>query len=80
MSNYDFQLCPFCGNRSGTVYGLAVMEQTSDEGVRTCWVRCNKCGSQGPKITIRSNAATETMIRRSTEAWNVRHYVVKKEV
>ena len=21
--NYDFQLCPFCGNRSGTVYGLA---------------------------------------------------------
>ena len=76
----NFSSAPSAVTDRGTVYGLAVMEHTSDEGVRTCWVRCNKCGSQGPKIPIRSNASTETMIRRSTEAWNVRHYVVKKEV
>ena len=72
---YDFTLCPFCGNKTGSMYGMAVLEQTDDDGARFCWVRCNKCNAAGPKIRIHGNTGTETMIRKSVDAWNVRHRI-----
>ena len=54
---------------------MAVMEQTDDDGIRFSWVRCNKCNAQGPKILIHGNTSAETMIRKSVDAWNVRHRI-----
>ena len=72
---YDFILCPFCGNKTGTLHGMAVLEETTDEGKRRSFVRCNKCGAQGPKILVHGNCSAETMIRKSVDAWNIRHRI-----
>ena len=70
---YDFTLCPFCGNRSGTMYGLAVIEQSDDDGSKYAWVKCNKCCAEGPHVHIRKNQRAASMILKATDAWNERH-------
>jgi hypothetical protein len=72
---YDFILCPFCGNKTEGPYGFSVMEETTDDGRRRCWVKCVKCDAQGPKVRVHGNTSTGTMIRKSVDAWNIRHRI-----
>ena len=72
---FNFNLCPFCGNRSVTMYGLAVIEQSCDDGSKYTWVKCNKCCAEGPHVPIRKNQCAASMIRKATDAWNERHYI-----
>ena len=66
---YDFTLCPFCGNKPGGAYGMAVMY---DIDANCLFVKCNKCGAQGPKMLAYGNP-TERRINNCINKWNERH-------
>lgn len=70
---YDFTLCPFCGNKAGSVYGLSVM-QTIENVENYMYVKCNRCGAQGPKMLAYGNPS-ERRINNCINKWNERHYI-----
>ena len=72
--------CPFCGNDKLKAYDKIKIARRRENSTYHCYVACEKCHAQGPRILI--HATREEMChnpevrkeayRKAFAAWNIR--------